>query len=384
MPPQPTGHRLLRLRRALLPSLGLALFAACGGSPTSPSPGGTTPSVTAVTPNSGTTLGGTTVSVTGSNFSAGATVSIGGTAATNVTVLSSIQLTATTGSHAAGIVDVTVAVGTRNGALAAAYTYSPPVQVTNLPPNIQSLVAQGTRSNEPPQFADLGEEIDVTATVEDKETPVGQLTYDWTTNVGTVTGTGAKVKWKAPASGTTPLVGAITLTVTEKYQTTDASGLPVSQENKVTGTTTVSVHDSVKEVGDMATLFLTNFSKTPVSADVVMKDFYPNCPGTDAEREDVERNRKDFVITSWDVQPAHVTLGFGGSCATVNGQRPGDACSDSKVRWDSTENASGKKDSVAGVDQIATVYRSDRWWLCSSDFDGHNLSGARFLGWFRH
>ena len=40
----------------------------------------------AVTPAAGTTLGGTTVTVTGTNFAAGATVTIGGAAATDVAV----------------------------------------------------------------------------------------------------------------------------------------------------------------------------------------------------------------------------------------------------------------------------------------------------------
>ena len=304
------------------------------------------------------------MSITGANFAAGASVTIGGVAATGVSVLSSTQLTATTAQHAAGIVDVAVTVGTHNGALSGAFTYSPPSQVTNLPPTIQSIVAQGTRSNEPAQFADLGEEIDVTATVQDKETALDQLTYTWTANVGTITGAGAKVKWKAPATGTTPLVGALTLTVVEKYQTTDANGLPISQENTVSGTTQISVHDSVKEVGDMATDFLTNFSKSEVAVDVVMKDFTPTCQGDDDERSDVENNREFYTITSWRVDPAQVGVNFGAGCSSVNGPRHGDSCSNSGVEWKSTvikeyededhkKHPVGSKEDVAGVDQIA-------------------------------
>src|SRR4029077_9328211 len=46
----------------------------------------TMPTIGAVTPNSGSTLGGTTVTITGTNFVAGATVTMGGTAASNVIV----------------------------------------------------------------------------------------------------------------------------------------------------------------------------------------------------------------------------------------------------------------------------------------------------------
>ena len=54
------------------------------------------PTVSSVSPNSGSTAGGTAVTITGTNFAAGATVTFGGTAATNVVVVSGTQITATT------------------------------------------------------------------------------------------------------------------------------------------------------------------------------------------------------------------------------------------------------------------------------------------------
>lgn len=63
------------------------------------------PSLTAVSPAIGSTAGGTTVTLTGSNFVIGAAVDFGGTAATNVAVLSStkITLTAPANSTAASV-----------------------------------------------------------------------------------------------------------------------------------------------------------------------------------------------------------------------------------------------------------------------------------------
>jgi hypothetical protein len=49
------------------------------------------PMVTSVLPNSGSTAGGTAVTITGTNFAAGATVTFGGAAATNVVVASSTR-----------------------------------------------------------------------------------------------------------------------------------------------------------------------------------------------------------------------------------------------------------------------------------------------------
>ena len=53
------------------------------------------PTVTLISPTSGTTGGGTAVTITGTGFLAGATVSLGGTAATNVVVASFTSITAT-------------------------------------------------------------------------------------------------------------------------------------------------------------------------------------------------------------------------------------------------------------------------------------------------
>lgn len=66
------------------------------------------PTVTAISPNFGTTAGGTAVTITGTGFVATPTVSIGGSAATGVSFVSSTTLTATTPAHAAGTVNVVV------------------------------------------------------------------------------------------------------------------------------------------------------------------------------------------------------------------------------------------------------------------------------------
>jgi hypothetical protein len=70
------------------------------------------PVVTAVDPTSGPVSGGQTVTITGANFfedkGVQPTVTFGGSAATNVTVVSASRITCTTPAHAAGSVNVTV------------------------------------------------------------------------------------------------------------------------------------------------------------------------------------------------------------------------------------------------------------------------------------
>jgi hypothetical protein len=86
------------------------------------------PTVSAVTPTTGPTAGGQSVTITGTGFANGATVSIGGQAATGVSVDSATQITATTPAHAAGTVDVVVTTtgGTSTTSASDHYTYVAP------------------------------------------------------------------------------------------------------------------------------------------------------------------------------------------------------------------------------------------------------------------
>jgi hypothetical protein len=249
----------------------------------------------------------------------------------------------------------------------------------NSPPVIKSLSARGSRANEPVNFADLDEEITVTSVVEDAETPADQLTYDWQADAGVVTGNGAIVKWRAPGSVRTP--AAVTITLTAR----DGTGASAAS---ATSRLVVDLHDSAKEVGDLAVEFLTNFSKSEVPATTVVKDFSSNCSGSREELSDTERNRRCFRIDSYSVGAASTRVAFGGICAFRS--RPGDACTSVPVSWRSTFTSSasecappdgrpiGTATSVKGTDWMAAVYENSRWWLCSSDFDGSATSGAFF------
>ena len=66
------------------------------------------PVVTSIDPASGTELGGTSVTITGSGFKIGGTVAFDDSTATDVAVVSSNTITATTPAHPAGTVDVIV------------------------------------------------------------------------------------------------------------------------------------------------------------------------------------------------------------------------------------------------------------------------------------
>jgi hypothetical protein len=84
--------------------------------------------VTSLSPTGGTVTGGTSVTINGTNFASGAGVTFGGTAATDVVVVSAIKTTAKTPAHASGAVDVTVTnTDTSTGTLTLGYQYNPQV-----------------------------------------------------------------------------------------------------------------------------------------------------------------------------------------------------------------------------------------------------------------
>ena len=86
------------------------------------------PTVTAISPATGTTSGGTPVTVTGTGFISGATVSIRGVAASSVVVVNSTTITAVTPGGAVGLATVTVTnPDNQLGSLVNGYNYIDPL-----------------------------------------------------------------------------------------------------------------------------------------------------------------------------------------------------------------------------------------------------------------
>jgi IPT/TIG domain len=366
----PSGGRAWR--NAALPLWVSVALVACGGDPPNqptPNPGNQSPTISSVAPPTGTTFGGTTVTVTGTHFAAGATVTIGGTAASNVVVQNATTLTADTPQHAAGAADVSVTVAGRSASMGGAFTFLAPAAATNQPPAISGITTRGPRPGMPSRFADLDDTLTVTATVVDAETPTDQLKYEWAAESGAVSGTGRDVTWRAPAQAPTPTEVRLSLTVVETYQTVNAQGLPVTAEHRVPGSVTIRLHASAKEVRDLAVEFLVDFSQQRLSPEQIVRGFTDTCRGKADELEDVRKNQRDFTITSYSVEPnPPVEIAFGTFCRYRD--RFGDACTYVPVRWQSTEKANGKPAMSVGSDQVNAVYVDNRWRLCDSDFIG--------------
>lgn len=107
------------------------------------------PTVTAISPAIGRTTGGTSVTITGTNLFSASSVTIGGVAVTNMTVVNTTTITATTPVHGAGTVDVVVTTdgGTATGVQLFTYgttANNPPVVATAAGSGAPSLAATGS------------------------------------------------------------------------------------------------------------------------------------------------------------------------------------------------------------------------------------------------
>ena len=99
-----------RISVLLLCLFNIALFSACGGGSSSNTVVDTVtlpPTITSISPASGSVAGGTSVTITGTNFAATVSVTFGGTAAA-ITSRTNTQIVCNTPAHAAGTVDVQV------------------------------------------------------------------------------------------------------------------------------------------------------------------------------------------------------------------------------------------------------------------------------------
>ena len=236
----------------------------------------------------------------------------------------------------------------------------PPPPPANTPPQIKSLTASDAR-------AEVDVPITLTAVVEDAETAVANLTYAWTADTGTFTGTGSTVTWVAGQNATTPADVVLTLTVTERY----TSGT-TQAENKVSSTTTVRLNNSPKELREMSVRFLTDFANSKISPDQCVQEFSDSCSGKKDERADVDDARHDYEHIGSTIRPTSLTITGNRLTATVH-----TFCAFT-VRVISPEPREesckltpcpvGSIGSSSGDCWTTNVYEKGRWWLCESHF----------------
>jgi len=241
----------------------------------------------------------------------------------------------------------------------------PPLQqppATNAPPTITSLTSSGPR-------VEADEEVQLTASVQDAETPIDQLVYDWSAKPvnGVFNGNGRVVRWRAPHLQPTPDLYTITLNVTENFT---ANGQP--QQNKAASTVQVHYNDSYREIATIGRRFLTSlFPDYSVSPDQAVQDFTDSCPGKAAEREDVANNRANFHILSGTYAISSLDLNADKTFGSVSGT----------CVFHDIPTATGKEEIVTGICSLTAVYENWQWYLCDSHFAGTSVSttSLRFM-----
>jgi hypothetical protein len=245
-------------------------------------------------------------------------------------------------------------------------TPAPTPTPTPSPPNAAPRIVSLT-SNTRIEADDV---VTVTAVVEDADTPLDKLIYEWSVapNKGTLTpGTdGRQLKWKSPHAQASPDIYTITLNVTEKFTALDLT----EKENKADPkSVTVHYNDSYAEINRIASNFLADFGNYNVSAEQCVRNFTDSCPDKFEELQEIRNNRKDFQIlsstfsfTSYDFNADWTKGTWAGPCV-----------------FQDIVKKTGVKENVAGICTLAAVYENWTWFLCESHFKGTGTTPASSL-----
>jgi hypothetical protein len=241
----------------------------------------------------------------------------------------------------------------------------PPV-VRNDTPVIASMAISSPR-------VEADQSVVATAYVSDAETPLDQLTYQWSATPvdGVFTGTGPIATWRAPKQQTTPDLYTLKVLITEKYT---SGGQP--KENSVSSTVEVHYNDSPKEIMQISMRFVTElFSTVTISPQQAVADFSDSCSGKDYELNDVTNNRNNFQILSGTYTNVTVSPNADRTYADVSG-----TCVFKDIPKDPKSPFFGKTETVTGICRLTAIYEKWKWWLCSSNFDGLGVTanGLRF------
>ena len=235
--------------------------------------------------------------------------------------------------------------------------------VANLAPVIQAITVDSR--------AESRVELDVTAVVQDQETSPANLVYEWTATGGTVTGTGASVRWLMPAI-TAPTALDLNLTVIERYTVAVPGGADETRENRVSGKATVHVNDSLREVTDLATTFIDDFLHSERTPEFCVRNFTDNCPGKQEELGDIRANRANFVNNPAASSMGPGSLNFYDNGSSRRTQVPPSQAGFAELlapcSFAATNKATGASGLAIGTCQLTAVYENFQWRLCDSRF----------------
>jgi hypothetical protein len=239
------------------------------------------PTITTLSPTTGSTAGGTMVTLTGTNFTGATGVSFGGTASTLYTVNSVTSITATSPAHAAGPVSVTV---TTPGGTSSGQTF------TYVAPALTSLIVSGYKSP-----AVLTEASTLTVTAYDQQGSV------YTAFTGTVTLTSSDSKATLPAPYTFTSTDAGTHTFNLTLNTLGTQSITATSGTVNASQTGILVGDAIWTLNAAGTLIKLNEAATSLLGGAV---------GSSATSSTLGGVAFDATGNAWSVTGANNTLDF--------------------------------------------------------------------------
>ncbi len=270
------------------------VLTAPGGTVTKPgafiyaAPAPAAPTITSITPTSGTTAGGTKLTITGTNLTGTTKVTIGGTDATGIAVVSATEVTAVSPAHAAGVVDVALTTPGGTVTKTGAFTYSTPAPaaptITSVTPATGStaggtkLTITGTNLTGTTKLtlggANAGDLVVVSATQVTATSPAhaaGVVDVALTAPGGTATKTGA-FTYTAP----TPAAPTVTSITPVTGSTSGGTKLTITGTN-LTGTSKVTVGGA--NVTDLIVVSATQITATTPAHAAGLVDLVLTAPG---------------------------------------------------------------------------------------------------------
>lgn len=244
-----------------------------------------------------------------------------------------------------------------------------PTQSPPPPPVVGPATAPVIRSiTVPTSRVEAGQDVAITAVVEDAETPLTALTYVWTASAGTISGTGTTATWRMPAGITAGVNVTVTLTVTDTYDAVENNVIVKRQFIVPQTSAAFRVHDSVAETKELARKFLIDlFGNSSVQPEDCMVDFADACAhqqeGKINELEQVRAHRRDYVVYAATMlaqraEWARADFGTVHSAVLYNDQKIGDP----------------PKAPTCGDFFVTVIYLGGRWWICESYFNRFDTS----------
>jgi len=247
----------------------------------------------------------------------------------------------------------------------------PPVVDPATAPIIRSITVPAAR-------VEANQDLAISAVVEDDETPLARLAFQWSATAGSISGSGASATWRMPGGIAAGVNVAVTLTVTDVYDAVENNAIVKKQFVVSQTSATFRVHDSLAEMKELARRFLVDlFGNSSVPVEDCLVDFSDlgRCAaGKDSERTDITDHRERCVVHQARIlsQNAYLTNDANNGRVDNNAEFIDECTPGGWVTAPFGTPMDGR-----GNYWLTTLYDQGRWWLCSSHYDpeGTGASG---------